>query len=165
VDDLQSIAHQAVSAAFPAAVAMLEPVDAKDAHEFTDAFYQGLMGELRRAATDLQNALTAPFEWAQVMFGARTAIVGLHANDAANYREWALPALYVRGVDPVKIERPAPVPSDVAADYKLRARTVADWAQKQFGLSEESRKAAFAAALGDVPKEFWPNLDGSFPGR
>jgi len=165
VEELQSIAYRAVSAGFPASVAMLEPVDANDAHEFTRAFYLSFIQELRRVANDLQNQLTTPFEWAQILFGARTAIVGLHANDAANYREWALPALYVRGVDPVKIERPAPVSNQDAADFKLKARTAAEWAQSQYDLSDASRRAAIALALADVPKEFWPDPDGSFPSR
>src|SRR5207245_700381 len=45
-EDLQSMTHQAVSGGFPAAVAMLEPVDAADAYEFTRAFYSELFEEV-----------------------------------------------------------------------------------------------------------------------
>ena len=162
VDDLQSMAFQCVSAGFPASVAMVEPVDASDAHEFTRAFYSSLFVELRRVANDLRNASSAPFEWAQIMHEARQAIVAQHQNDADNARQWALPALYVRGVDPMKIERPADVSPEQAAQYKQQVKLVAEFLQSQYELPEGMRREAIAAALADVPKRFWPAPDGSF---
>lgn len=162
--ELQSIAHQAVSVGFPAAVAMIEPVAAEDAYNFTRAFYRSLFDELRRAATALEQQAQAVFEWAQPLHDARSFICEKHGNDASNAREWALPVLYVRGVDPVPFQRPpAAVSEDDAADYKLRARLVAGWLETVRGdTNEERRLAVMAKTLADVPKSYWPNADGKF---
>jgi hypothetical protein len=48
--NLQSLAYRVVSAGFPAAVAMLEPIDANDAHEFTRAFYRSAFAGIASAA-------------------------------------------------------------------------------------------------------------------
>ena len=98
--ELQSMAHQVVSAGFPAAVAMLEPVASSDAHEFTRAFYTSLFNALRRASAELANTQRVEFEWVEPMYAARTALRDLHLDAPSNSREWALPVLYVRGIDP-----------------------------------------------------------------
>ena len=94
---LQSMAHQVVSAGFPAAVAMLEPVATKDAHEFTRSFYASLFGGLRRAADTLVRNPSVEFEWVEPMYAARAAVCDLHQGAAADSREWALPVLYLPG--------------------------------------------------------------------
>lgn len=163
-DELQSIAHQVVSAGFPAAVAMIEPVAAGDAHEFTRAFYRSLLEQLRRAAVALTQQTQVDFEWVQALHDARTSICALHNDDAPNAREWALPALYVRGVDAMPFLRPPPaVSEDEAANYKLQARVVANWlAKMRDETSEERRLAVMQKALVDVPEIYWPNADGDF---
>jgi hypothetical protein len=162
--ELQSIAHQVVSAGCPAAVAMIEPVAACDAHEFTHAFYHRLFDELRRMVATLTQQEQASFEWAQALHDARTAICALHNDDAPNAREWALPVLYVRGVDPLPFQRPHLAVSEVAAaEFKLQARVIAGWLETVRGeTSEERRLAVMAKALADVPKSYWPNVDGEF---
>jgi hypothetical protein len=161
--DLQSIAHQVVSAGFPASVAMIEPVDANDAHEFTRAFYSTLCVQLQTTATALAQQPRVAFEWAQAMCNARRAICDLHGGDALNAREWVLPALYVRGIDPLHFERPAPVSEEVEASYKLRARLVAEWLQTvREETSEAQRLAVMQKVLASVPQTYWPNSGGSF---
>ncbi|HEU0201996.1 MAG TPA: CHAT domain-containing protein [Burkholderiaceae bacterium] len=125
--NLQSMAHQVVSAGFPAAVAMSEPVNADDAFEFTRAFYRSLFRSLTTAAKKLKTDKRVPFEWTEAMFDARTALCDPHNGDAPNAREWALPVLYVRGVDPFHFERPHAEPEDGANVFKVRARIVAEW--------------------------------------
>lgn len=161
--NLQSLAHQVVSAGFPAAVAMLEPVDANDAHEFTRAFYRSVFAGIGNAAKALKNDQRVPFEWTDAMVAARNAICDLHNGDASNFREWALPLLYVRGVDPLSFERPHAVPEAQANVFKARARVVADWL-KETGLrsSENERRAVMEQVLEGVPKAFWPSPSGSF---
>jgi hypothetical protein len=143
---------------------MIEPVAAEDAFNFTRAFYRSLFDELRRAATALEQQAQAVFEWAQPLHDARAFICEKHGNDASNAREWALPVLYVRGVDPVPFQRPpAAVSEDDAADYKLRARLVAGWLETVRGdTNEERRLAVMAKTLAGVPKSYWPNADGKF---
>jgi hypothetical protein len=162
-ENLQSLAHRVVSAGFPAAVAMLEPVDANDAHEFTRAFYHSVFAGIGSAAKVLKNDRCVPFEWTNAMVAARTAINDLHNGDASNAREWALPVLYVRGVDPLLFERPLGVPEAEANIFKARARIVADWL-KESGLriSEFERRVVMEQALDGVPKAFWPSPNGSF---
>lgn len=161
--NLQSIAYQVVSNGFPAAVAMLEPVDAGDAHEFARAFYRSLFASFAKAVLALQQAARVPFEWSEAMVDARTALCELHDSDSNNAREWTLPVLYVRGIDPFTFDRPPPGPEPETAIYKAKARTVAEWLQAVGQQQDESaRLAVMASALDDVPKPFWPKVDGTF---
>lgn len=161
--NLQSMAHQVVAAGFPAAVAMLEPVDAEDAHKFSGAFYRSLFAGIARAVDELEVQPRATFEWAEAMVHARKAICDGHQGDARNAREWALPLLYVRGIDPLSFERPHAVPEPQANIHKTRARVVAQWL-KDVGLqkSEAERREVMELALDGVPKAFWPTLNGTF---
>jgi hypothetical protein len=163
-DELMSIAYQVVSTAFPAAVAMLEPVDAADAHEFTKAFYASLLDMLMKI--DQAPVANGPveFEWAYVMHDARVAINKLHKGDAANRKEWALPALYVRGVDPMHFDRPtAGETEEDSLRYRTTARTVAGWLTGvRDSMPEGDRRAAMQDALVGVPQQYWPSLDGTF---
>jgi hypothetical protein len=163
--DLQSMAHQVVSAGFPAAVAMLEPVDASDAHEFTRAFYTAILSSLQQASAALATAPRVPFQWVHAMYGARAAICQLHHDDPSNSRQWALPVVYVRGIEPFHFERPhAHVPDDLARDYMLKARLVAEWLQGvRDDTSEQKRRAVMEKTLAGIPEPFWPTPDGLFP--
>jgi hypothetical protein len=162
--DLQSMAHQVVSAGFPAAIAMLEPVAATDAHEFTRAFYSKIFASLQKASAVLAGAPRVPFEWANAMYEARTAICGLHNGKPESCREWVLPVLYVRGVDPFYFEPPHDhLPEATVREYKLTAKLVAEWLK---GLPEDAspakRQDVIQKVLADVPTEFWPKPDGTF---
>ena len=162
-----SLAHRIVSAAFPAAFAMLEPVDANDAHEFTLAIYGALLKELRTVKTQLEAGQVVRFEWATLTHDARDALNSLHQGNSAAQREWALPALYVRGVDAMEF-RPAPAAASdsLIASQKAALQTVVVWLRtlKDSDLSEDRRKQAMAAALTKegVPEALWPNVDGTF---
>jgi hypothetical protein len=162
--DLLSIAHQVVSTAFPAAVAMLEPVDASDAHEFTRALYGSLFAELEKVSNALELAPTVEFEWAYVMHDARVAINQLHHSDSANQKEWALPALYVRGVDPMHFDRPpAGETEQDSSAYITTARLVASWlGSVRDSMPEDKRHAVMADVLVGVPQQYWPRVDGTF---
>ncbi len=162
-----SLAHRVVSAAFPAAFAMLEPVDANDAHEFTLAIYGALLKELRTVKTQLDAGQIVRFEWASLTHDARDALNSLHQGNAAAQREWALPALYVRGVDAMEFRAaPADATDSVLAAQKSALQTVLVWLRtmKDSDMSEQRRKAAMTAALTDagVPEALWPNVDGTF---
>ena len=160
--NLQSLAHRVVSAGFPAAVAMLEPVDANDAYEFTRALHHSVFAGISSAATALKNNPRVSFEWTNAMAAARTAICDLHNGDAPNAREWALPLLYY-APRPAVVRAPHAVPEAEANVFKASARLVADWL-KEAGLrsSEDERRAVMEQALEGVPKPFWPSPNGSF---
>lgn len=161
--DLQSMAHAVVASGFPAAVGMLEPVDATDAHEFTRAFYSTLFSQLRQVRTALQGKARVPFEWAGAMYDARSAICQLHQHDAPSAREWALPVLYVRGMDPLNFENPPADSEMVASGYRLRARTLAEWLRGPGAtMTAEQRREIMKVTLHDIPPAYWPNDDGTF---
>lgn len=161
-EDLTSIAHQAVSAAFPACIAMLEPVEATDAHEFTRALYPALFVELDLVAKALVASNRVEFEWAMVMHDARDAINQLHGADSANEREWVLPALYVRGVDAMLFERPQGGESEKdVVRFKLAARIASEWARTSgAGMTDAEREVVIADMLVDIPQRYWPNARG-----
>jgi hypothetical protein len=162
---LNSMAHRAVLAGFPAAVAMLEPVTAGDAYLFTGTFYRTMFDQIGAAKQRLATAEQTAFEWLRPISVAREALVADHDSVPASSREWSLPVLYVRGVAPFMFWRPvATVPSnDEAADHKRRAAIVARWlVTTGAGVSVQVRKEAIEAALFDVPREFWPSVDGTW---
>jgi CHAT domain len=161
--ELQSMAHQVVSAGFPAAVAMLEPVASSDAHEFTRSFYASLFGGLRRVADALVNNQRVEFEWVEPMYAARAALSDLHQDGPANSREWALPVLYVRGIEPFTFIQPAAPASKNDGDHNLKARLVAQWLLSvRADLPEDERRAIMESVLAAVPRDLWPNVDGTF---
>jgi hypothetical protein len=165
-DDLTSIAHQVVSTAFPAAIAMLEPVDADDAHELTRALYGSLFPELSKVADTLKKSSKAEFEWAYVMHEARVAINVRHKSNSASRKEWVVPALYVRGVDPMKFERPSVAESaNDTTRFVTMAQTVAEWLVGVRGsMSADKRMEVMQEVLAGVPKQYWPDVDGILRG-
>lgn len=166
--DSLSLAHRVVSSAFPAAFAMLEPVDATDAHEFTRAIYGSLLSELATVKPRLDAGQTVCFEWASITHDARDAINALHQGNAATRHEWALPALYVRGVDAMEFRLAPMAVTDVAIGaQKAALDTMVAWLRSVGdSLSEDRRRAAMSKALtqAGVPEQLWPDVDGSFDG-
>jgi hypothetical protein len=161
---INSMAHRMVRAGFPAAVAMLEPVNERDAHIVTRAFYSRMFQLLDEVSTTLQTAEEAPFEWLRPMSAVREALVEEHGDDPTSAREWTLPVLYVRGVAPFCFRKPiANVSPHEAEEYKKRAAIVAQWLVGP-GASQpvEVRQGAIAAALHDLPRPFWPEVDGTW---
>lgn len=162
---LQSMANQVVAGGFPAVVAMLEPVDAADAYEFTRAFYPEAFAALKAASDELVHEPRTSVEWTPAMYYARRAISQLNGRDAKASPEWSLPVLYVRGTEPQVFERARGLSDAQASDYRTRAETAARWLQTAGQhLSEAERIEALQKALAMVPESFWPAPDGSFPG-
>ncbi len=171
--ELLSLAHQVVSAGFPAAVAMIEPVDAGDAHEFTRSFYRCLFGDLLRASQQLQQPQQpgfgtprrVAFEFTRAMHEARSAVCDLHGGDAPNARQWVLPVLYVRGVEPLQFDAPPALPQGQSAEFTQRAQIVSGWLQQvRESLDEAGRLEVMQRLLAQVPARFWPDVNGQFGG-
>lgn len=161
--NLQSIAHRVVGAGMPAAIAMLEPVDAADAHVFSRAFYRSLFAALKRVADTLQAAPRASMEWSEAMVDARNALCDVHGG-APDHGAWTFPVLYVRGLDPFQFEQPqAAGADDMATEYRGRALVIAGWLKTAgAGKSEAERQEVMNLTLFDVPKSFWPTPGGEF---
>lgn len=164
---LHSMAGKAISSGFPSVVAMLEPVDASDAYEFTRAFYPEAFFALRDARDALRNQSSTSVEWAPILFHARTAIAQLDKRDAQSAPEWSLPALYVRGLDAQTFIRPLDKTHGLSQDtldkLRLQAERTAQWlrtAGQQ--MNEADRVQVMELVLAAVPKELWPNPDGRF---
>lgn len=165
--NLQSMASQIVSkGGFPAAVAMLEAVDARDAFVFSQAFYRSLLRSLRAAAKALKTEASISLELGEAMVDARMLLRDQHRGDAQGSTAWVFPVLYVHRLDALKLQRPPPTfLEDQAREFRRRAGAVAGWL-KAVGArqSEDYRREVMEKVLGgDVPLGFWPDLNGEFP--
>ncbi|ALN63253.1 hypothetical protein GLA29479_2384 [Lysobacter antibioticus] len=162
---LQSMANQVVSAGFPAVVAMMEPVEANDAYEFTRAFYPEALAALLRARDELKQRASTTLEWTPIMFHARSAISQLGNRDAQASPEWSLPVLYVRGVEAQVFIRPLGIEQAKSDEFRIRAETTAWWlrtAGQQFSEAERIEALERTLAEKGVPRALWPSADGSF---
>ncbi|MEK6374290.1 MAG: CHAT domain-containing protein [Acidobacteriota bacterium] len=176
-NDLHSMAHRLVAGGVPAAIGMIEPINAGDAHEFAGVFYPALLASLRMALAQAQaTGNRVEFEWAPALHLPRTALRDRHGGDAVADRAWTLPVLYVRpepfelryldqavvatppGVQPP----PAPVVLDPAA--KERIEVVAGFLRALPPDTPLDARVALLAILNDVPTEFRPALDGTISG-
>ncbi len=89
-----SMAHTLVARGTPAAIGMLEPIAAADAHRFCAGFYPALFREISQALAQPDNGLPVPIEWSLPLRAAR---IRLHSGvDPKSERTWALPVLYAR---------------------------------------------------------------------
>jgi hypothetical protein len=160
---LGSIAHQAVKAGFPTAVAMVEPIDAADAHVFTRVFYGAALTDLKTLHSQLQSqpiGNSVPFEFVRALHAAREAICQRHLGNAANARQWTLPALFVRGTDPLRMQRSV---AAVDSDAQQRLRVTAQWLQVVDGtLDEAARLQVMHRLLSGIPQSEWPDVRGTF---
>jgi hypothetical protein len=162
---LQSMANQVVSAGFPAVIAMMEPVEANDAYEFTRAFYPEALAALLRAREELKQRASTTLEWTPIMFHARSAISQLGNRDAQASPEWSLPVLYVRGVEAQVFIRPLGIDPAKSDEFRIRAETTAWWlrtAGQQFSEAERIEALERTLAEKGVPRALWPSADGSF---
>jgi len=100
--EVRSMTHSLVAdGGVAAAVGMLEPIDAEDAHAFCRYFYPDLLARLKSDLNALEaESLANPdavrvIEWAVMMSGARQGLSERHPVDETRPC-WTLPALYVR---------------------------------------------------------------------
>lgn len=165
---IQSMACRVVEAGFPCAVAMVEPVDAGDAYEFSEAFYPPLFRALWDATQKLKSEPRAQFEWTDAMYWARKAIAARHESNQRkldDIKEWAIPVMYVRGLEQFYFSRAQDLDASLVRDYVTRSKVVADWLKTAAGGADEAtRTQMIRTILADVPEAFWPRPDGSYVG-
>lgn len=160
---LQSMAAKIVAAGVPAVVAMMEPVDASDAHEFSRAFYPAAFAILKGACDRLQAAQDTLVEWAPAMSNARRAISQRDGRLAESSPEWSLPVLYLRGLDAQSFTHAPDASEPELARYRVQASVTAKWlrtAGQQ--LTEAQRRDVLEQILAGVPRNLWPTPDGRF---
>lgn len=172
---LHSMAHTLVARGAPAAIGMLEPIAAADAHRFCAGFYPAIFREIGEALAQSNSAQPAPIEWSMSLRAARIQIYS--GADPKRERTWALPVLYarpelfqiVRADQPaVTPGQPAPaVPKGVAALQAMlqRAQEVADFL-RTLPLDAPASIRTRALALLDeeppVPPDLRPDPFGKF---
>jgi hypothetical protein len=172
---LHSMAHTLVARGAPAAVGMLEPIAAADAHRFCAGFYPALFREIGQALAQSSSALPAPIEWSLPLRAARIQING--GVDPKSERTWALPVLYarpelfqiVRADQPaVTPGQPAPAaPTGMAALQAMlqRAQEVADFLRTLPIDAPGSIRTRALALLDEeppVPPDLRPDMFGKF---
>jgi len=160
--DLHSMAHSLVASGIPAAVGSLEPIDAGDAHEFCISFYPAVFDRLQKQLKTIQSGQTVEVEWAETLRPPRTGLCQKYRNDPGNFRQWALPVLYLRpelfrvkkadgGIDPRILDQ-----------MKARAEMVAKALQSLPPETPETARDQLLAILGDLPIDLRPDRNGNF---
>jgi hypothetical protein len=164
VGDLQSMAHRLVETVVPAAVGMLEPIDAADAHEFCGAFYTALLQALQRLQ-GIPAGQSAGIEWAEALHLPRSLLSLAHPTPESR-REWTFPVLYVRPGE-FRVQREAALTVLAVAPQALDNlnRRVEAVATVLRGLPPETPaeiRDQILATISDIPPELRPDRNGNF---
>lgn len=162
--DLPSMARQLVSSGIPAAVGVLEALDAGDATEFTKGFYQGTFARLVDAFRNTAVGATAPFDWALALYAPRVALTNRYQGDARNHHQWALPVLYVRP-ETFRFLRTAPKPGTQAereADLHVLVESVAGFLRELPPTTPMEIRREVLGSLARVPVDQRPDAFGQF---
>jgi hypothetical protein len=93
-EEVHSLAHSLVSGGVGAAVGMLEPFDANDAHEFCGRFYPGVFGQVRDLFEEAEVGSVFEIDWASCLYPPRRALSDGDDGDPGGVKRWALPVLY-----------------------------------------------------------------------
>ena len=154
--DSRSLARKvAEEANVPAAIGMATAVSPADAAEFTRSFYPGLFEYARKRLVAHDESF---IDWATMLVPVRRALS--LGKDPAEIRTWAMPIVYALA--------PTFCPAFTAASaFVLRPAHLAvleraAQAIRIFTLPDEVKRQALAVMLADIPKEFWPGIDGQF---
>lgn len=163
-ENMHSMAHTLVANVVPAAIGMLEPFDASDAHEFCSGFYPQLFKELIETLNAPANGNLVELEWATALRGARKGLSEKHQNDPNNHREWALPVLYARPEPFLLRIEAAPIDSEQVQAWKQKAEVVAGQLKALAPDTDMEVREAVLGILADVPEWLRPDPFGDFEG-
>lgn len=137
-------------------------IAAADAHEFCQGFYPTVFSRLHKVLGGMQNGQAAEFEWVEALRPPRTGLCQMHQNDPENFRQWALPVIYVRP-EIFRVSKAA-AGNDPAAFKEMtgRAEMVASALRAlPPGPPAEVRKQLLALLAGLRP-ELRPDPNGNF---
>lgn len=160
-ENAHSMAHRLVANGVPAAVGVLEPLDAGDAHDFCAAFYPAIFKKLHELTRDAPDDAIVDVEWADALRPPRTNISEKYGLPA-QHREWALPVMYVRP-EPFRLH----IKQDELDPAKLNAmRLKAGEIARSLAALPPNTPVEFRQALLDllaeVPANMKPDLYGKF---
>ncbi|MCR9095068.1 MAG: CHAT domain-containing protein [bacterium] len=161
-----SLAHLLVSErGVPAAIGMLEPVNASDASSFAADFYQALFGLLDDGLSGLAFGQSLEIEWAAALHAPRRSLCQRYQGDAENNREWALPLLYVRPDAFVLTLEDAShrMDPETFALMQRKADLVAGQLRVMQVDAPEDMRDALLDLLDGYPPELVPDRNGNFP--
>jgi hypothetical protein len=161
-NDLQSMAHTLVAGGVPAAIGMVEAIDAADAHEFASVFYPALLTHLHEAlAKSKEEQKSVEFEWAPALHPPRTALRDRHGDPLDN-RVWTLPVLYVRP-EPFGLRYVEPAAHHETLDPETQARVdaVSGALRALPPGTPDAARNELLKILADVPARFRPAPDGT----
>jgi len=162
VGNVHSMAHRLVVEGAPAAVGMLEPIDAGDAHEFCGAFYSAVFQTLRRIQ-EAPAGMEVEIEWVEALYPPRSVLSESHPLPV-NRPEWTLPVLYVRpGEFRVTREAAAPDPG-VQEVLRRKVDLVAGILRELPPDTPEGVRDQILDTLAGVPSALRPDRGGNFPG-
>jgi len=117
-EEVHSLAHALVSGGVGAAVGMLEPFDANDAHEFCQRLYPAVLDHIREQVVDAQVGGTFQIDWAGCLYPPRKALSQGDDGDPGGVRRWALPVLYTPP-DPFSVRLSQAPDPEVALDARI----------------------------------------------
>lgn len=160
--NLHSMAHQLVANVVPAAVGMLEPIDAGDAHRFCGAFYDAVFRAVRQIVENPLPGKGGKIEWAETLQQPRSLLSQSDPGPLSRM-EWTLPVLYVRP-DRFEVKLEALPPPEVLQPMKLRAEAVATVLRGLPPDTPAGLRDEILATLNDVPPTLRPDRNGNFPG-
>jgi hypothetical protein len=172
--ELGSLAWMMVAAGAPAAIGMVEPVEALDAHAFCGGLYAELLPQLRESL--LPGGGDRVIDWARMLQSPRSILSQRHDDQPEQHRQWALPVIYVRP-EPFVVRRaaapaapaaappPAAPPNDQAlalADLRRRVEEIAGLLRALPPDTPSAVRQQFVDLLEGVPLEMRPDLEGDF---
>ncbi len=160
-----SMAYDLVAEGVPAAVGMLERLDARDAHRFCGAFYPSLFTKVREAIHNLNGNTEVPLEWAETLFNPRRDISQQHGNNPKDDRQWLLPVLYVRPESFRLRSQPPDLSATQMQMLQWKVKSVAGMLQMLANAPAEAegKRDQLLAMLDDVPEFMRPDRFGRFP--
>ena len=159
LEDAASMACQFVTkGGVPFAIGATEPLDARDANTFSDAFYARLFHNFSNGFSAARPDDEITFEWTEALHAGRAAIDAQYEKRSGKFQQWTLPVLYERR-DRFQITRDAAqtavagtkaaASEDIAA---LRLKIAMEYlAALPPDTPEAAKKALIAAALANAP--------------
>jgi hypothetical protein len=161
-ENMHSMAHRLVAYGVPAAVGVLEPFDAADAHEFCAGFYPAVFTKLKRLVEKAAAGGEIELEWADALRPPRKNLCQKHGDDPFNNREWALPVMYVRP-EPFRLRIvPPDLSQEELQDMKLKAEEIAGFLAAMPSTTPVAYRQALLDLLQDLPDAIKPDLYGKF---
>ncbi len=162
--DLFSIAYNVVASGVPAAIGMLEPIDAEDAHAFCGGLYPALLKLIHETVQGAAPGETRELSWVMALHLPRNVLSEKHDDDPKNNREWVLPVLYVRpdafqirvvgqadAIAPEDLENMTDKAEEVAAALRALPPGTPEFVRKQL-----------LEIIEDIPPSMRPDLNGDF---